>query len=203
MKVKIILVLLVAGLFGCAAPTQIVNSWRDSNTTIKDPAVHKIVVAALIWDQGVRRQVEDYMASLYPGKATQSYLMFGTDSLLRNEESYNQKLKSEGYDGIVIMRQTNLNVNQHYVPGQGPAFYHAWGGYWGRGWGASYYYPGSPGYIATNRIWHVQVNVYSVQDDKLIWSANTRTENPGGRIPLFTDVCNSVRKQMKTDKFLE
>ena len=137
MKLKIILVLLVAGLFGCAAPTQIIDSWRDPNTTIKDPAVHKIVVAALIWDQGVRRQVEDYMASLYPGKATQSYLMFGTDSLLRNEESYNQKLKSEGYDGIVIMRQTNVNVNQHYVPGQGPAFYHAWGGYWGRGWGAT------------------------------------------------------------------
>jgi hypothetical protein len=195
--------LLVVGLFGCSTPSKIVNTWRDPNTTITNPGVHKIVVAALLWDQGVRRQVEDYMVSLYPGKAVQSYMLFGTDSLLRNEESYNQTLKSDGYDGIVIMRQTDVNVSQHYVPGEPGAYYHAWGGYWGRGWGTSVYYPGTPGHVATNRVWNVQVNAYSVITDKLIWTANTRTENPGGRVPLFTDVCDAVRKQMKTEKFLE
>ncbi len=207
MKKLILLTFFVSGLFACSSPTQIVSSWKDPNTTIQDPGVHKIVVAALIYDQGVRHQVEDYMASLYPGVATQSYLILGRDSLISNEDAYSQKLRSEGYDGIVIMKQVNENISQHYIPGQFPSYYTTWGGYWGNGWGgprwgATYYSPGTPGHIQTDRTWIVQVNVYSLTTNKLIWAANTRTTDPHGRVPLFDDVCKSVRAQMKSDKFL-
>jgi hypothetical protein len=203
MKKKLLSALFACGLFACMAPTQIVNSWRDPNVTIQNPRIHKIVVAALLTDQGVRRQIEDYMVTLYPGAATQSYLVIGMDSLLGNEEGYNQKLKNEGYDGIVIMKQVNMNVSQRYVPGQFPSYYHTWGGYWGNGWGATYFNPGTPGHIRTDRTWIVQVNVYSLLQNDLIWSANTRTTDPGGRVPLFMDVCNSVRAQMKSEGFLK
>lgn len=207
MKQSILLMFVVCSLFACTSPSQIVSSWKDPNTSIKNPGTHKIVVAALIYDQGVRRQVEDYMASLYPGTATQSYLILGGDSLINNEDAFSQKLKSEGYDGIVIMKQVNENISQHYVPGQFPSYYNTWGGYWGNRWGgpvwgATYYNPGTPGHIRTDRTWIVQVNVYSLVTNKLIWSANTRTTDPGGRIPLFDDVCKSVRSQMKSDGFL-
>jgi hypothetical protein len=207
MKKIFVSTFIVVSLFACTSPTRIVSSWKDPNTSIKDPGAHKVVVAALIYDQGVRRQVEDYMASLYPGVATQSYLIMGGDSLISNEDVYNQKLKSAGYDGIVIMKQVNENISQHYVPGQYPSYYRTWGGYWGNGWGgqrwgATYYNPGTPGHIQTDRTWIVQVNVYSLVTSKLIWSANTRTTDPGGRIPLFDDVCKSVRSQMKSDGFL-
>ena len=69
MKQSILLMFVVCSLFACTSPSQIVSSWKDPNTSIKTPATHKIVVAALIYDQGVRRQVEDYMASLYPGNS--------------------------------------------------------------------------------------------------------------------------------------
>jgi hypothetical protein len=36
-----------------------------------------------------------------------------------------------------------------------------------------------------------------------IYAANTHTTDPGGRVPLFEDVCNAVRKQMKADNFLQ
>jgi hypothetical protein len=207
MKKLFLSVIIVSFLLSCSSPTQVTNSWKDPNTTITDPGVHKIVVAALIYDQGVRHQVEDYMASLYPGTAMQSYLILGGDSLITNEQAYSNKLHSEGYDGIVIMKQVNENISQHYVPGQYPSYYSTWGGYWGNGWGgpgwgATYYNPGTPGHIQTDRTWIVQVNVYSLVTNKLIWAANTRTTDPGGRIPLFDDVCKAVRSQMKSDGFL-
>ena len=192
-------------LLSCGSPTKVLNSWKDPNTTIADPAVHKIVVAALLYDQGVRRQVEDYMASLYIGQAVQSYQILGGDSILTDEHGESQRLKDQGFDGIVIMKQVAQNTTQRYVPGQMPYYYNTWGGYWGNGWGPRYgpafYNPGTPGYVETNHHWYVQVNVFSLVSNKLIWSANTETTNPGGRIPLFTDVCNAVRKQMKTDGF--
>jgi hypothetical protein len=207
MKKFLFSMLAVSCLLSCSSPTQITSSWKDPNTTITRPGVHKIVVAALIYDQGVRRQVEDYMASLYPGTAMQSYLILGGDSLIINEQAYSQKLQSEGYDGIVIMKQVTENTSQHYVPGQYPSYYSTWGGYWGNGWGGprwgtTFYNPGTPGHFQTDRTWIVQVNVYSLLTNRLIWAANTRTTDPGGRVPLFDDVCKAVRSQMKSDGFL-
>jgi hypothetical protein len=202
MKKTILLALITCSFFACVSPTRIVSTWRDPNVTIRNPGIHKIVVAALLNDQSVRRQIEDYMVTLYPGSATQSYLVLGNDSLMGNENLYNQKLKGQGFDGIVIMKQVNMSVSQHYVPGMYPSYYRSWGGFWGPGWGATYYNPGWPGYVQTNRTWSVQVNVYSLEKNNLIWAANTRTTNPGGRIPLFMDVCTAVRAKMKYEGFL-
>jgi hypothetical protein len=81
-------------------------------------------------------------------------------------------IKSLGYDGIVIMKQVAENTTQHYVPGMMPSYYTTWGGYWGYGWGPryamTYYNPGTPGYMRTNRHWYVQVNVFSLESGKLI-----------------------------------
>ena len=201
-------VLCTTTIISCTAPTQIVSSWRDPNVTITNPSPHKIVVAALIYDQGVRRQVEDYMASLYPGVASPSYNVLGGDSLLSNEAAATSSLTKLGYDGIVIMKQVTENSTQRWVPGQFPSYYNTWGGYWGGGWGgprwgATFYNPGTPGHFAVDRTWTVQVNAYSLNPNKLVYAANTHTTDPGGRVPLFIDVCNAVHKQMMADKFLQ
>ncbi|MBN8876865.1 MAG: hypothetical protein J0I32_04910 [Sphingobacteriales bacterium] len=207
MNNKIFFALVAFSLTACVGPTQIVNSWKDPDTNLKQPDTHKIVVAALLYDQGVRRQVEDYMVSLYPGTATQSYLLLGKDSLLNgDEEAYSSRLRSEGYDGVVLMKQTGENESQQWVPGRFPSYYSTWSGYWRHGWGngfaTTYYNAGTPGHYATQRTWHVQVNVYSLITNKLIWAANTNTTNPGGRIPLFEDVCKAIQSQLKKDGFL-
>ncbi|HTE25905.1 hypothetical protein [Flavitalea sp.] len=206
MKSLLIGIFFISTIIRCSAQTQIVNSWRDAETTIQNPGLHSIVVAALINDQVVRRQVEDYMASLYPGAATQSYMLFGGDSLLQKGEShYNDILKKEGYDGIVLLRQTGENTDQQFVAGRPPAYLNTWSGYWRGGWGNRWaepqFLPGTPGRIETDRTWHVQVTVYSLLANKLIWAANTNTTNPGGRVPLFEDVCKAVKKEMKREGF--
>ena len=129
MKKKILLVLIVCNSLAGKAQSIIINSWRDPSTTIQNPGMHKIVVAALIYDQGVRREVEDYMVTLYPGVATQSYQVMGEDSLVTNENAQSQKLKSLGFDGIVIMKQVAENTSQQYIPGQMPSYYYVKGGY--------------------------------------------------------------------------
>src|ERR1700744_2454176 len=102
--------LLLCATVSCVSPTKVVSSWRDPSVTIKSPSPHKIVVAALIYDQSVRRQVEDYMATLYPGVASPSYTVLGGDSLISNEAVTSQKLKDLGYSGIVILKQVTENT---------------------------------------------------------------------------------------------
>jgi|SRR5579871_5846840 len=206
MKKRFFLALMIISPFAVFAQSEIMNSWRDPNTTIQNPGFHKIVVAALLNDQGVRRQVEDYMVSMYPGTAIQSYQLIG-DSLVTDEAAASQQFRNEGYDGIAIIKQTDEQTTQQYVPGRMPTYYNTWGGYWGwRGWGGphwvAHYNPGTPGQVHNEWNWYVQVNVYSLVKNQLIYSANTRTVNPGGRVPLFEDVCNAVRAQMSAIGFL-
>lgn len=61
--------------------------------------VRQFVIAALLKNPAVRRQVEDQIAAQFPGKAVQSYKELGENELKDDDAMYNQKLKNDGFDG--------------------------------------------------------------------------------------------------------
>jgi pentatricopeptide repeat protein len=203
MKTKIettLLIFLAAVLLaGCSPRTMINNSWRDPDVTIVPANLNKFMVAALLKNQIVRREVEDQMASLVPGKAVQSYKEFGTEQLKDNDTLYNEKLKKEGFEGVVIMRLVNVKNINRYVPGSAPVYYSSWGRYYR----ASYVGFYSPGYYATDKVYTIEVNVYSLKQDKLIWSGNSNQINSYGKADLFKDVARSVYKKMISEGFIK
>jgi hypothetical protein len=205
MKKQWILFFIICAPFTGHTQSAILNSWSDPNSGSENLTIHKMVVAALIYNQGVRRIVEDYIVGLYPGIATQSYLLMG-DSLVTNEAGESQKLKSMGYDGIIIMKQTGDNDQQQFVPGRAPSSFTTWGGYWGY-WGGphwvNHYDPGTPGHVQNLYTWFVQVNIFSLTSNSLIYSANTSTTRPGGTVPLFEDVSNAVRNQLSSEGLIQ
>jgi len=185
-------------LTACGPSTKIVNSWRDPDVVVHTNELHKFVVAALLKNESVRRATEDKMASFNPGKAIPSYQIFGTTAIKENDEYYMNKLKQEGYDGIVILRLTKVDKDSRYVPGTYPAYYGSWRGYYGAAWGGYY----DPGYYTTDKTFYVEVNVYSLPRDKLVWSGVTSTINPSSGDELFTSVINTVQQKMKEEGFL-
>lgn len=186
-------------LLGCGPSTHIVDSWRDPAVTVDTAKVHKFVVAALLKNQTVRRQVEDDMAARYPGKAVPSYQELGDNDLQQSDQVYNEKLKADGFDGIVIMRLVNVNNTTRYVPGNNPTYFGSWRGYWRYSWGSFY----DPGYYTTDKRYNIEVTVYSLKRDKLIWTANTTTIDPTNRVELFDEVSRVVLKRMQQEKFLQ
>lgn len=189
----------IVALAACGPTTQIVDSWRDPEVVVDTANVHRFVVAALLKNQTVRRQVEDDIAAQFPGKAVQSYKELGEDELKGEDNMYNQKLKSDGYDGVVMMRLVDVDKSTRYVPGNNATYYGSWRRYWRYSWTGFY----DAGYYTTDRSFNVEVTVYSLLRDKLIWTANTTTVNPSGRGELFTDVGKAVVKRMKKEGFLK
>lgn len=199
MKKYLLFLVIVSTIFSCGPSTKIVNSWRDPQVTIDTADIHKFVVAALLKNETVRRSVEDQMAAMYPGKAVQSYVIFGITELKENEDAYAQKLKGEGYDGVVVMRLVKVDKDSRYVPGSYPAYYGTWRGYYGYAW-PNYY---DPGYYTTDKTYYVEVNVYSLKKNKLIWSGVTSTINPTSGDQLFTGVVKAVNQKMKEEGFIK
>jgi hypothetical protein len=85
-------------------------------------------VAALLKNQGVRRRAEDLVAAYYPGRAVQSYMELGETELKGNDKYYNQKLKDEGFDGVIIFRLIRVDKSQRYDPVEYPMYYSSWHG---------------------------------------------------------------------------
>lgn len=182
----------------CGTSTQIVDSWRDPDVMVDTAKVRQFVIAALLKNPAVRRQVEDQIAAQFPGKAVQSYKELGESELKDDDAMYNQKLKNDGFDGIVMMRLVDVDKSSRYVPGAYP-YYGSWRGYWRYSWRGYY----DPGYYTTDKYYNVEVTVYSLIRDKLIWTANTSTVNPSGRGELFAEVSKAVVKKMKSEGFLQ
>jgi hypothetical protein len=55
MKKKLIVALIALAPFAASAQSAIINSWSDPNTANQNLAIHKVVIAALIYNQAVRR----------------------------------------------------------------------------------------------------------------------------------------------------
>ncbi|KAI9452609.1 hypothetical protein F5148DRAFT_1289528 [Russula earlei] len=199
MKRIIFVITVLTAMVSCGPTTTIEKSWRDPDVTVNTASVHKFVVAALLRNEAVRRSTEDQMAALYPGKAVPSYSVLGSKELTDPEDVYKQRFQQQGYDGVVILRLVNVDKEQRYVPGTYPAYYGSWWGYYRYAWPTFY----DPGYYTTDKTYYVEVNVYSLTRNRLIWSGITSTINPSSRDQLFGDVIKTVSKKMKQQGFVE
>ncbi len=99
-----------------------------------------------------------------------------------------------GFDGAVVMRVIGRDQQLTYQPGMSyPAHYGGFYSYYGYGWPAVY----DPGYLRTDTIVTVETNVYSVADDKLLWSGVSETMNPNHVARAVDDVANAVARELR------
>ena len=188
-------------LVSCSS-TEIVSSWKDPATTISANQVDKILFIALVKDESYRRVVEDKLVALSNGKGIASYTFITGSNL--NKAAITQRLKADGTDLIVIMRLLDVKEESRYVPGSGTNGYGGmpgYGGYWGGyGYAAPMYY--TPGYYTTDKKYLVETNVYSEEQDKLLWSGTTSTMNPSKIETTTTEIVEAVIEKMKKEGFL-
>jgi len=136
-------------------------------------------------DAGMRRMVEDKLASRIPGEVP-SYKVI-PDTELQQLESVRSHLKTDKFDGAVIMRLVGMTTE---VTPTGTDFY----GYWGY-WGTAY----DPVYYTTQQIYSVETTVYSLKDDKLIWMGRSQTVDPKNANKLADFSVNFAVNNMKKD----
>ena len=183
--------LVVATLtMGCAT-TEMTNTWTDPSA--KGAAMSKIAVVALSKDAGLRRMAEDAMASQLTGaQATPSYQVLG-DTDLKDREAVKMKLKAAGFNGVLVTRLAGINEQ---VTAVGP--YDTFDGYYDWAGGAVY----APGYLETDTVVRVISNLYSLDDNKLVWSGTSKTFDPSSASQFMTDVSKAVAKSLQKDRIV-
>jgi hypothetical protein len=205
---KILVLLTGIVLVSCGVTnTTIVSSWRDPESTASKEQFKKIMVVALLKNETTRRVVEDQITS--KNKLFHSSHMLFTKTNL--EYTTKQKLSildSEGYDGVITMRLVDTKKETNYVPGTNTSFYYGgiygvmYGGYYG-GWYDMYspnYY--DLGFYQESTYYIVETNVFSLKNNKLIWTGTTSSSNVIDVSQTVDNIIIEVTKEMRKDGFM-
>jgi hypothetical protein len=197
MKNKLKLISALLFLAGCSS-TQVVDSWKDPSVT--EPVYfRRIAVIAITPDESVRRVVEDEVVSnIGKERSFPSYLVLDKDGLM-NREKAKEEIVKYGADGAVTMRMIDSKQELNYTPGAYIPPSHAM---WNYSMYANTMAP-APGMWTSDTLVRIETNLYSVADEKLLWSGRTETFNPASAKSGAREVANEVRKQLVKEGMAE
>jgi hypothetical protein len=181
--------------------TKITSSWREPDKSLVLSNLNKILIVALFKDETNSRKAEDQMAGYLHGKGVVSYNYFKSKFDKTNEEAIQKKIKSDGFDGAITMRLVDMEQEKIRVPSNAtaePFYYNNFSGYYLQ----SYNYYSNPNYYITTKIYTVEVNVYSIKEDKIIWTGLTETTDPKGVTKMTEKIAKVVYKRMRKEGFV-
>jgi len=182
----------LAALVASCASTEMTSTWTDP--AAKGAALSKVAVVCMTKDAGVRRIAEDTTASNLAGaKAIPSYQILG-DMDLKDLDAVKSKLQAAGINAVLVMRMTG--VTEQVTDVGGP--YGSFDGYWGYAAGAVY----GPMGLQTEPIVHMVSNLYSLDQNKLIWSGVSKTFDPSSSQAFITDVSKAVAKSLEKERLV-
>ncbi|ESU26485.1 hypothetical protein FLJC2902T_24560 [Flavobacterium limnosediminis JC2902] len=187
--------------------TVIVNSWKDPESNAAKEQFKKVMVVALLKDERTRRNTENTIVANNPIFHS-SYAFLNGATVDLTKEQRLSILKSENYDGVITMRLVNMEKETNYVPGTYSDMYYGGMGY-GYGYGFDnwygYYSPNfyTPGYYQENTHYIVETNVFSLNQNKLIWTGTTKSTNITDVETTTNNIMIEVVKQMEKDGFLD
>lgn len=192
---------LVILLAACGPSTEITSSWKANNASLEKYDKILIVGLAGTKDREIRQSVENAMvgslktAGISAIAASEEYGPKAFEKL--SDEQVISKVKSDGYDGIIILALLDKEKEKYYTPGRVSytPYYSYYSRYW-RQWRTIYNRVYEPGYYSNTTNYILEANLYNVQQDKLEYSAQTKSFDPGNAQSLAGSFTKTVVDDM-------
>ena len=185
---------LLVGLAACSG-TRLSDVWRDPQYS--GEPFHQVAVFVLGSNPAVRRLVEDEVVRRLPMN-TRGIGGYGLvpDAERGDVEKALERLRAGGYDGAMIARLVGVDGPTPWATGslkQVPVSYRTLSNYYVN---ASEEGERSSG-LSTPTVVRVQMNVYAVASQALVWSAASRTFNPEETRDVAGDVAKVAVEELQ------
>ena len=179
---------------GCSS-TSILNSWKAPDATLSPDQYKKVLVVVMAKDEKARKTAEDKIVSNYKALNV-SYPVFTIKELGQDTLKVKNLVKEQGYDAIIVMRLITVKAKSTYVAGSHNQAYQKNGIYYFGDYLNSSTY-------ATDMQFIVSTNVWSLKDEKLLWSGVTESTDPKKIDKLINEVAKEVVYKMTEDGFIK
>jgi hypothetical protein len=199
-KITLFLTLLVFS-FSCKS-TKIASSWKEPGKEVDLKKLNKILVVAMLKNENSRHQAETEILEFLDGKGVASFDYLKTDFDKSNEEALREKIKKDGFDGAITMRLLDVERERTYTLSYiGPNGWNpiTFQNYYYRNWPSNH----GPGYFLTTKTFVVEIAIFSIIEDKIIWTSETQTVNPDGVDKMTKEISKVLYKRMVKEGFLK
>jgi hypothetical protein len=196
LRIYMCLIVFFAMIMAACATTEIKSVWNDAS--YHGGPLLKVVVMGLAKDQAVKRLYEDEFVSQLKAHGVQAFPGYSVipQEKMGDENYILEKIKGLGVDATLVTRLVDKKTIQTYYPPEmyyAPApHYRGWNGYYR----SSYNYMVGPGYTATEEAVVLETNIYSTQNNQLIWSALSETFMEGSSESLIYSLVQKLIKDM-------
>lgn len=200
MKNLIIITFLI--LLNSCTSTRITSSWKEPNKALKISNLKKVLVVALLKNETSIHKAEDEMVRYLSGKGIVSYNYLNANFNKEKEDAIRSKIKKDGFDGAITMRLLDVDKETNYSQSSissYPVYYQTFSGYYYRN--VNYY--NEPEYYTTTKTYTVETNVFSIKEDKIIWTGLTESTNPDGVDKMTKEIVKVVYKKMVDEGFIK
>jgi hypothetical protein len=185
------LFVVMALLFSCKTPQRILTAWVNPERPAKKYTT--VFIGALIQRNELKFALEDDLGAAAKKKGfkvVKGYEIFPPNfnkDNMRDKDVVLGAIQKRGCDVILTIAIIDQKSETHYVQGSG--YYAPYGGYgyygaYGAGFYGYYAYWSStiydPGYYTTNNTYFIEANAYDVETQAMIWSVQSKAENPEG-----------------------
>jgi hypothetical protein len=201
MRIIFLFLLSVIFLIGCSTSNKITNSWKNPDATEESLKFQTVAVFGMVKDQQMQKDVEEVIASQMVNTiAVPSYKMI-TNEELADLDAVKKKLSERGMEGALVLSVRNVNQRtSYYSSGIYPSAYYTFGGYYNYAW--NYMYDPFV-YSSTNVYVDLEILIYSLKDDKLVWYGESTSVNPKGIQETISKLAVSVKNQLVEDGLLD
>ncbi len=188
-------------LFASCTSTKIVNSWREPDKHVHMNELNKVLVIALIENEINRYKAEHQIVKYLDGKGFVSHDYLDDSFNQKNETEIMQKIKEDGFDGIVLMRLVDVDKETVFIPAENnyyPTDFQNFGDYYKM----HHYRYQTSGYYLTTKTYILETVIFSVRDNKIIWTGITETFEPDGIKKMTNEISKVIYKQMVQEGFI-
>jgi hypothetical protein len=192
-------------LVNYAHSTKIKSSWKDPNVTPASFQLKKIFVTAIIKQELIRKVAEDKMVQIIKAggnaDAVASYTIFGTSSEITDKDKAKASVAEMGFDGAIVLSYAGSKDEFKYTEKDEYSTFFPYNGFWdyyGYGWGAVYNATSNAGDIKVL----IETKLFSLKEDKLLWSGITETKNPENPAKVVGEIAEETTKYLQKEGLL-
>jgi len=201
MKATFTIYTIIILLAGCSSSNKITNSWKNPEATAESIKFQTVAVFAMVKNPDMRRNIEDAIASQMPNTVAIPAYKLVSDEDLADITKVKLKLKERAIEGALVLSVRNVDQKtSYYSPGLYPSSYYSFGGYYNYAWNYMY----DPYiYSSTNVYVDIEILIYSLKEDKLVWYGESTSINPESVEQTIKELAVSVKNQLVEDGLLE
>ena len=193
-------ILIIFILIGCSSSNKITNSWKNPEATAESIKFQTAAVFAMVKNPDMRRNTEEAIASQMPNTVAIPAYKLVSDEDLSDITTVKLKLKERAIEGALVLSVRNVDQKtSYYSPGLYPSAYYSFGGYYNYAW--NYMYDPYV-YSSTNVYVDIEILIYSLKEDKLVWYGESTSINPKSVEETISELAVSVKNQLVEDGLL-